>query len=222
MRSVFIQVVLTGAVFVLGSACSSDRGNPKEPLNPPPAMDAAASPTDTGPVAMDTGMMLMADTGMMSMVDTGLPLGPACMELDACCDVAPPQLQQQCRARVQANIETDCQSTLEMAQGFGFCLPPGHDAGMRGDVGPLGPQCEAYLACCPELGQLQMNCENTALDGVEADCDMALMLARQFGRCQMPPDSGLMSDAGTSTASMDAGTSTASMDAGTSSVADAG
>ena len=215
MRS--LSVLTTISIFAVTSACSPDRGNPKPPL-PQVQADASEAVEDTGSSQMpDMGMMSMMDTGMMmGMVDTGLPLSMACMELEGCCNELPGQIQGPCLERVAANIDSDCISNLQMAQEYGFCLPPDHDAGMRGDVGPLGPSCSAYLACCPELGPLQTRCEDTAMDGDEAACDMALQLARRVGYCQMPPDSGVMMDAGTSTTSMDAGTSTTGMDAGTS------
>jgi hypothetical protein len=210
--TVFVAVLISSLLI----ACSPDRGNPKPPL--PQVHPDASETVDTGPAQNpDLGMIQPPDSGeMMSMMDSGLPLSMACMELSDCCDEVPGQLRSRCLEQVAANNDANCQSTLSMAQQYGFCLPPNHDAGFRGDIGPLGPKCEAYLTCCPELGQLQMRCEDTAMNGDEAECEMSLMLAMQLGRCQTPPDAGMMSiDAGTSTTSMDAGTSSTAMDAGT-------
>ena len=220
LKRSFGKLILASALLSF-TACSADRGNPKPQLRPDVTYANDADPADTGD--FDSGMMSSPDQGMMSSVDTGLLLSAACMELEDCCNELPGQIRPQCLSRVEANIDTDCLSTLQMVQGFGYCLPPGHDAGMRGDTGPLRPRCEALLACCAEIpiAFLRTQCEDAAMDNDEANCDMRISQAQSAGICLDPPDSG-MADAGTSTTSMDAGTSTTGMDAGTSTVADGG
>ena len=206
------------ATLLLSTGCSDDVGKPKPVL--PPANADAAMADDTG--AGDTGTNeSQMDSGAMT-VDTGTPLTAACMELAVCCEDAPAQLQAQCDGPIAANDDARCRETLSMAQGFGLCLPPDHDAGTR--PGPQGPRCQALLSCCPELGIefLVTACEGIANDGDEATCDMRLMQAQGANICLDPPDAGVNMDAGTSSTAMDAGTSTTGMDAGTSSVADGG
>ena len=199
-------------------SCSTKEGNPKKQL---PMTFADAMPQeDSGSETVDSGMS-SADTGSQTQADSGAMLTPSCMELAECCADAPPQLQAQCDSQLAANDENACRSTIEMAQGFGLCLPPDYDAGMRGDSGPLGPRCERLLECCASItiDFLKTACENAALDGDEAICDMRIDQGNGLnaGFCPDLMDAGFV-DAGTSTVGMDAGTSTVGMDAGTSTV----
>jgi len=199
-------------------SCGAKKGNPKKPL--PTAFADAMPAEDSGSETIDSGMST-PDTGSENQTDSGTMLTPACMELAECCADAPPQLQAQCDSQLAANDDNACRSTIEMAQGFGLCLPPDHDAGTRGDSGPLGPRCERLLECCGSLPIefLRTACENIAYDGDETICDMRIDQGNGLsaGFCPDLMDAGF-TDAGTSTSAMDAGTSTVGIDAGTSTV----
>lgn len=227
----FRPSVLFAATITL-AACSSDTtpmGTPK------PILDTGSQGNGDAVTGQDTagGSDATAGNDAQSMQDTGprvdtgpMMQGPACAEAEACCPDVPAQLQGRCTEAVAMNDEGMCQQAIDIAQRIGLCLPPDHDAGVRGDIGPLGPNCMDYLACCPELGALAGTCVNTANNGDEARCGMLLGIAQQIGRCLGAPDAG-MQDTGTSTVGMDAGisdtgTSSTSMDAGTSTVSDAG
>jgi hypothetical protein len=164
-----------------------------------PEADSGMIGDDTGIIENDSGMTPIEDSGT-PVDDSGTPpfdggieddageitdsgLMDACADLLACCSAVPPQLQAQCISTANAGDIQQCMMVLSIAQQLGVCMgAPVTDAGAR-DVGPLGPSCTAYLACCPSLGPLQMNCESSAMSGDEAICAQSLSGLQQAGFC---------------------------------------
>ncbi|MBI2374724.1 MAG: hypothetical protein HYV07_12070 [Deltaproteobacteria bacterium] len=174
-----------------------------------------ASSTDLGGSANDGGGF---DSSQNPADSAPTQQGPVCHELELCCPSLSMLGQQRCQTTSAAWDEAACQQSLSLAQRGGLCLPPDHDAGVRGDAGPLGPVCSELLACCPTLQFGQNLCIQNAESAVESTCQNALDLVRRLGACE-PTDAGELPDSGTSTVS-DSGLPLP--DAGTSTIADAG
>jgi hypothetical protein len=153
--------------------------------------DRGSTIDDRGMIAADSG----GDVDSSTAEDAGADLDAeppnsdastsmgVCADLLACCGSLPPQLQGQCMTTASSGDAAQCMMILQLAQQVGVCMgPPATDAGAR-DVGPLGPACSDYLACCPTLGPLQMSCETTAMNGNEATCAQNLSAVQQAGFC---------------------------------------
>lgn len=192
---------------------SDGAGRPEPDGRDAGAMADGAAGEDAGAGSSDAGAPLN---------DATSSLGPACAELDACCAELPQGMaQMRCTTTVASGDEGACMQGLDVAHLAGAC--ESSDAGPPRDAGPLGPECRAYLDCCPTLpSAVQTICMNTANAGDEGRCTQALGLARQLNQCMA------LGDAGANDASAgDSGASDASLvdgdlgDAGTSTAADA-
>ncbi|MBI4822001.1 MAG: hypothetical protein HY791_37435 [Deltaproteobacteria bacterium] len=220
---------ICGAAFVAVLGCKESTDVVDTGTSQPDAVVAVDSGAEDSGVDSDVGEV---DTGTSrdaatfpdatSTSDSGAMQGPVCAELEACCPSLSSLGQTRCFNTAGAWDEAACQQSLSLAQRADYCLPPGHDAGVPGDAGPLGPACTELLACCPTLPFLQTQCFNNANSGDETTCQNAIDLARRINQCEPMVDGGEpldadLSDVGTST-DADAGVP----DADTSTTTDAG